>query len=65
MNLVIVDAGTEAWPAIRRNVRPSVRMAARRLSLTTFRVMLAFLLSRVARCHPGNAETIRHLSIVE
>lgn len=44
MNLVIVDAGTEAWPAIRRNGRPSVRMAARRESEITFRVMMTFLL---------------------
>jgi hypothetical protein len=38
MNRVIEDAGTEAWPAIRRSGRPSVRMAARRESEGAVRV---------------------------
>lgn len=54
MNRVIDDGGTAAFEAIRRNVRPSAMMAARRLSEIAIPFMSSLPLE--ARCPHGNAE---------
>jgi hypothetical protein len=54
MNLVIDEAGREADRAIRRSGRPSVRMAARRLSDGAIRCTFMAILLRGDTLPHGN-----------